>query len=852
MPKASQQPKANGKNLAPQDFFYYLCEIIIQTMSENRPYDIFISYRRQGGAEYVRPLKAELELRGYNVFLDYDELKDGVFDRRIMDAIEQAPIFVFMLSAHSLDRCVNDDDWVRKEIEFAVSKKRHFVPVNPNKEFDGFPDNVPEQVKQSLGQHQFSHIDFEQLFKASVTEMVANRIQPVLSRRTSEKTQSGKGALIRIDTDLDCRILRFGKEVGTAVSGELSEIRLPKGKHKLSFVGLECEEDCTELLLDVDDLDYEDYVEIRLLDKYNARRAREAAARKAREEAERKAREEAKRRAREEAKRRAREEAERKAQNKKYNIGDYYNDGVREGVVFEVSADGRHGRIVSMKQSSEELQWSSDETERQFLIGADSKTDGAYNMAKVMARPDWQSKYPAFKWCADLGEGWYLPSIEELKTFTLNDAVHDAVNRTLIARGGTKLYDRGERRGYWSSTESSKTYSFNIYACLVGMSSGSNSYYKFGYYYVRAVATFGDIRVFVEMERKAREEAARKAREEAERRAREEAARKASEEAARKAREEAERRRRRRLGIYGVGDYYNDGVREGVVFEVSADGRHGKIVSMKQSAKELLWAINERKFGLFKSEAERLIGADSETDGAANMAKIRTISGWEAKYPAFKWCADLGEGWYLPAIDELKTFTFNDAVYDAVNRTLIARGGTKLYDKGEWNWYWSSTERDYKFVGGEFCAWIVTMDDGHTSNFGKSYNGSVRAVSAFGDSSNVVSVATTSAPYRVGDFYNENGKQGVVYEVSADGRHGKIVSMKQSTGKLQWATYERKFGLFKSETERLIGADSTTDGAANMAKVMAISGWRNKYPAFRWCADLGEGWYLYCCHLLRV
>ena len=179
-------------------------------MSENRPYDIFISYRRHGGAEYVRPLKAELELRGYNVFLDYDELKDGVFDKRIMDAIEQAPIFVFMLSAHSLDRCVNDDDWVRKEIEFAVSKKRHFVPVNPNKEFDGFPDNVPEQVKQSLGQHQFSHIDFEQLFKASVTEMVVNRIQPVLSRRTSEKTQSGKGALIRIDTDLECRILGFG------------------------------------------------------------------------------------------------------------------------------------------------------------------------------------------------------------------------------------------------------------------------------------------------------------------------------------------------------------------------------------------------------------------------------------------------------------------------------------------------------------------------------------------------------------------------------------------------------------------------------------------------------------------
>ena len=33
-------------------------------------YDIFISYRRDGGKELARPLKSELELRGYRVFLD--------------------------------------------------------------------------------------------------------------------------------------------------------------------------------------------------------------------------------------------------------------------------------------------------------------------------------------------------------------------------------------------------------------------------------------------------------------------------------------------------------------------------------------------------------------------------------------------------------------------------------------------------------------------------------------------------------------------------------------------------------------------------------------------------------------
>ncbi len=443
-------------------------------MSENRPYDIFISYRRHGGAEYVRPLKAELELRGYNVFLDYDELKDGVFDKRIMDAIEQAPIFVFMLSAHSLDRCVNDDDWVRKEIEFAVSKKRHFVPVNPNKEFDGFPDNVPEQVKQSLGQHQFSHIDFEQLFKSSVREMDEYRIRPILKERLHEQPKSSAGARVTIETDLDCRILHFGKQIGTAICGEFPEIRLQKGKHKLTFVGMECDSDRVEQMLTITDLEFGEFIEVKLRDVYNARKARE----------------EAERRAREEAAREARERAEQVARMKKYSVGDYYNDGVREGVVFEVSADGCRGKIVSMNQAG--LQWSSYSAEQKRLIGAKSETDGAYNMTKVKAISGWQSKYPAFKWCADLGEGWYLPSKEELEIFTLNDAVHEAVNRTLIARGGTKLCDRSEWKWYWSSTETNYKYSSGEF-CAWGVNMGGGDtydYFKSNYGYVRAVSAF--------------------------------------------------------------------------------------------------------------------------------------------------------------------------------------------------------------------------------------------------------------------------------------------------------------------------------------------------------------------------
>ncbi len=159
---------------------------------------------------------------------------------------------------------------------------------------------------------------------------------------------------------------------------------------------------------------------------------------------------------------------------------------------------------------------------------------------------------------------------------------------------------------------------------------------------------------------------------------------------------------------YKVGDYYNDGVKEGVVFEVSSDGKHGKIVSMKQSATELRWCSE-------KKERKRQIGASSKTDGAKNMAVVKAIPGWESMYPAFKWCADLGEGWYLPAIEELLKIYKNK---DKLNPHLT----DELSDR----WYWSSTE------GARYCAWIINLDGGYTGfSFNKYSNDYVCAVSAF-------------------------------------------------------------------------------------------------------------------------
>lgn len=97
------------------------------------PYDIFISYRRTTGAQYARIIQLMLAQRGYKVFLDYDELKDGVFGKRIKAAINEAPVFILMLSKGALERCSQEGDWVREEILLAMQEGKKIIPINPDK-----------------------------------------------------------------------------------------------------------------------------------------------------------------------------------------------------------------------------------------------------------------------------------------------------------------------------------------------------------------------------------------------------------------------------------------------------------------------------------------------------------------------------------------------------------------------------------------------------------------------------------------------------------------------------------------------------------------------------------------------
>ena len=166
-----------------------------------------------------------------------------------------------------------------------------------------------------------------------------------------------------------------------------------------------------------------------------------------------------------------------------------------------------------------------------------------------------------------------------------------------------------------------------------------------------------------------------------------------------------------------VGDYYNVGGKEGVVFWVDATGKHGKIVSMDQT--ELQWCTDDEYH-------KGVTGiATDRSNGMNNLRSVMKIAGWKDKYPAFAWCADHDDGWYLPAIDELKDLLLNDEVHAKVNRRLKRKGGSVMYSMEYINCYWSSTEYN------EWCAWRVGVGYGNTYYYRKASLNYVHAVSAF-------------------------------------------------------------------------------------------------------------------------
>jgi hypothetical protein len=86
---------------------------------------IFISYRRKPSAGLAGRLfdRLEKEFGHENVFLDSETIPLGeTFDSFILENIKQCDVFLAMFAQGTFDRIHVPNDWVRREIAFALSQ----------------------------------------------------------------------------------------------------------------------------------------------------------------------------------------------------------------------------------------------------------------------------------------------------------------------------------------------------------------------------------------------------------------------------------------------------------------------------------------------------------------------------------------------------------------------------------------------------------------------------------------------------------------------------------------------------------------------------------------------------------
>jgi len=209
---------------------------------------IFISYRREGGDVTAKLICEALKNRRYTVFFDFDALKGGPFDTTLINAIRACNDFVLVLPPRGLDRCENEQDWVRQEIYHALQAGKNIIPILLG-DFE-FPETLPDGISAI---RRYNGVRFLMDYFDAVIDKICERL---VSKPSGAKQQNTGTAASFIGTLTVKRPIQWsgivsnikiridGKEVGTVASGGNASFPVNAGFHTVQFSinWLKCEQ----------------------------------------------------------------------------------------------------------------------------------------------------------------------------------------------------------------------------------------------------------------------------------------------------------------------------------------------------------------------------------------------------------------------------------------------------------------------------------------------------------------------------------------------------------------------------------------------------------------------------------
>lgn len=191
-------------------------------------FDIFISYRHSDGKDKAISLEANFEKAGCRTFRDDNELRRGAFDKRIEIAVLDAPVFVMVLTSDYFERCNQEGDWVRREIDLAIENGKVIIPINYNGVLKGVPDHLDEEFRKKVGCHNFIALHTDTSFKATLREIIDNDIKPNVSIVVNNNNR----AKLSVKTDANCELIEDDEIIATLQEGTTKQIFVEKGEHE--------------------------------------------------------------------------------------------------------------------------------------------------------------------------------------------------------------------------------------------------------------------------------------------------------------------------------------------------------------------------------------------------------------------------------------------------------------------------------------------------------------------------------------------------------------------------------------------------------------------------------------------
>lgn len=108
---------------------YCLPKYNVSMDKNNKRSRIFLAYKRSCSWELARLIYDNLKNVGFDPFLDVEKLPNIDFEDNLFDAINKSEIFLLFVTRDTLNKCLDENDWLLKELIYAIKLNKRILVI---------------------------------------------------------------------------------------------------------------------------------------------------------------------------------------------------------------------------------------------------------------------------------------------------------------------------------------------------------------------------------------------------------------------------------------------------------------------------------------------------------------------------------------------------------------------------------------------------------------------------------------------------------------------------------------------------------------------------------------------------